>query len=115
MRIRVYYETSKQNDREWYADAKDFSANDYIVKYRRSEKAPPISVAYEHIRAAPKSEFFRDGILDFFEKIMNDNATTKKEMTCTVPLRKLSSESVQSIFGDGNYCDGLLRTPTNRF
>lgn len=40
-----------------------------------------------------------------FEKIISDNDATQEEMTCIVPLPKLSSESIWSIMGDENNCD----------
>lgn len=60
MRIWAFYDTSKQNDRKRCIEAKVISADQHFVKCRRSKKCPPMTVAYEHVRIAPKSEFVKE-------------------------------------------------------
>lgn len=54
--IRVYYKTSKQNYPVRWTEALRTKALESMVKCRRSEQGPPITVAYEHVRLAPTRE-----------------------------------------------------------
>lgn len=86
-----------QNDRKEWVEERVISADDYIVKCKCSAKGPPMSVVYENIRIAPKSEFVKELMRESVEEIMNDNNTTQEEMTSTVPVSKSSCESIQLI------------------
>lgn len=59
MQIWVCYDTSKQNDRKHWIEARIIHANRYIVKCSRAQKGPSMTVAYENVCIAPKSEFER--------------------------------------------------------
>lgn len=55
-KIWVYYNTSKQNERPRWFLATVKKAENHITHCCRSEKRPPLTVAYKHICLAPKLE-----------------------------------------------------------
>lgn len=72
MHIWVFYDTSKQNEGKRCIEARFISADDHLVRCRQSEKGPPINVAYEYIRIAPKTEFVKELMESSFEDISGD-------------------------------------------
>lgn len=55
-RVWVFYKSSQQNIPVGWIEARVVEAHEHYVKCRRSAKGPPMSIAYEHVRLAPKSE-----------------------------------------------------------
>lgn len=53
--ICVFYGSSKQNEAVEWAKATVVSAEDHIIVARRSTRGPPMRVAYEDVRFAPRS------------------------------------------------------------
>lgn len=65
--IWVYYNTSKQNDPVRWVRATVVSTTPFYVRCRRSDRGPPMQVAYEHIRMVPEGELaneLQQGILE---------------------------------------------------
>jgi len=52
-KVWVYFNTSKQNEPTRWVSATVVEAQKNLVLCRRSNRGPPMSVAYEHIRIAP--------------------------------------------------------------
>lgn len=59
-KIWVYYNTSKQNKRPKWILATIPKAEKHRVHCRWSEKGPPLTVAYEHVCLAPKSDLSKE-------------------------------------------------------
>lgn len=54
--VWVFYNTSKQNERVEWIRAKVVSTEDHALVARRSARGPPMIVAYEDVRFAPRGE-----------------------------------------------------------
>lgn len=52
--VWVFYRTSKQNENVEWVQAKVVSAEQHYLLARRSERGPPMRVAYEDVRLAPQ-------------------------------------------------------------
>lgn len=59
-RVWIFYKTSKQNERTRWVEARVISAEQHGLKCRRAAKGPPMMVAYEHVRMAPKGKLAED-------------------------------------------------------
>lgn len=59
-RVWVFFKTSKQNEKVRWIEERVLEALAHEVKCRRTKKGPPMTVAYEHLRVAPKGELAND-------------------------------------------------------
>lgn len=114
----VFYNTSKQNEWARWLLATVSKAERHIVYCRRSEKGPPLTVVYEHVRLAPKGELANDLMnLPLEDKLSKDTSESTNEYQ-SMALRKSAfhedtpSEG-RSLMGDDDNsdvekCDTLL-------
>lgn len=72
----MYYNTSKQNDPARWIEARVLSTGDHMFKCKRTQKGPPMTVAYDHVRLAPESELARELMLESLEDMLSQNNET---------------------------------------
>lgn len=58
--VWVFYNTSAQNDHAILVEATVVKAHEHFLLCRRAKKGPPMRVAYEDLRIAPKSRLATD-------------------------------------------------------
>lgn len=102
MRIWVFYDTSKQNERKRWIEARVISADDHLVKCRRFKKGPPLNVAYKHIRIASKTEFDKELMESSFEKILEDPSGNVINMETQIAKSKASDTVIDDLLGEAD-------------
>lgn len=112
-KVWIYYKTSKQNERPRWVEAWVIEAEVHMVKCRRNKKGPPMSVAYEHIRIAPKGELAQELMkCSLEEELAQDENTTTAitDMCKTITenededeenAQAMKRDLSRNVFGDG--------------
>lgn len=92
--VRVYYETSSKSKKKEWVKESVVSAEKHRVLARRSKKGPPLRVAYEDIRMAPKSQFTQALMSHTVEEAL---AADDKESIAADDSESIAAENRNSI------------------
>lgn len=73
--IWLYYKTSKQNDPVRWVKAKFIGAIPFYVRGRRSDRGPPMKLAYEHVRLLPEGSLAKAVQTVVLEDVLADHVS----------------------------------------
>lgn len=74
--VWVFYKSSKQNEPIRWLSATVVKAGPHVVKCRRARKGPPLMVAYEDLRLAPKGNLAKNLLENSLEDMLAERGNT---------------------------------------
>ena len=94
--VWVFYRTTKQNEKDGWVEATIVEATEYFVLARRSQRGPPMRVAYEDLRLAPRNKLTKEllscSLEDELQALHDVRHPTMKNQ-CDRDISKTASDS----------------------